>query len=140
MSLLKIIKKKGLTDIFLVLSFVGALISLILYSVFGVTIFNPHLSLAVIVTLSLVLVLEILLGLFGSKMGKYLAFLLVLYALMEYINSQATYVANVFVAIDGSTLSASFLGTFILMLVSLIGALVSAILAPDEAVLFRKEN
>jgi hypothetical protein len=140
MDFKSIIKKKGLGDIFLLVALIATVCSLILYIKTGITVFNPKLSNSVIASLIAALVLEALLLAIGSKIGKYVVYLLLLYSLIEYINTQATYIANIFVAIDGSTFSAGFICTIISFILGVAGALVSGILAKDESELFAKEK
>lgn len=138
-KVLSIIKRKGLGDIFMAAALLLAIVGLILYCLTGATIFNPNLNSKVIASLGVAVGLSILFLVFSTKMGRYLVYLLLLFAFIEFINSQVTYIANVFVAIDGSTFSASFVGTFLSILLAAILAFVSGILTKDEAEIFRLE-
>lgn len=140
MAFLSLIRKKNWGDVFLALSFILALAGLILYLNFGTTIFNPTLSMKLVVVIIVCLCFEGILLLIGSKIGKYIVFLLLLYAFIEYLGTQITYIANVMVAIDGSSFSASFLVTSGALVFSSLFALVSAIMAFDEKKMFHQEN
>jgi hypothetical protein len=134
-------RHKTLSDAFLAAGFLFAILALVFYLKTGITDFNPKINSAATTSLIVVLVLSFLLLFFGSKNGKYLAFLLVLYSFIQYLSSQATYIANVFVAIDGSTFSAGFIVTFLMYVFSFSFFLVSGILGTDEiAYLMEKEK
>lgn len=128
----KLITKKGLSDIFLLAAWVMTICGLVGYMNSGVTDFNPSLSNAVIVPLSFLVALGVILLVYGSKYGKILYYAIAIYALVEYINTQATYITNVFVSIDGSTFSVGFILTIIALILAFGLSLTSAILAKDD--------
>lgn len=131
---------KGLSDIFLLIALITTIAGLIGYVLTGITIFQTKLYNSVIVSLSVLLVLEILFLVFNSKMGKYACFVLSIYSLISYIGSQATYLANILVSIDGSTFSAGFILTILALILTFATTLVSAILAKDEQTLLAMEE
>lgn len=137
-------KKKGLGDIFLALSFVASLLGLLFYVIYGKTRFNPELSNEVIVPSILLIVAIALLGFIGFKEGKFIAFCFSIYVLIEYITTQATYIANVFVAIDGNSFTPQFLVALLGYLLTLILLLLSYLftkrfsLKEDKEVLHEK--
>lgn len=59
---------------------------------------------------------------------KYVAYLLCLYSFMWFIFSQVTYIANVFVAIDGYTFTSGFKNTVVFFVLSFIFVLLSGAL------------
>lgn len=136
----KLIRSKGLSDIFLAASEILAILGLIGYYQTGITIFNPTLSSSVIAPLIVAIVFGALLCVIGSKAGKYIDYLLLLFVFLEYINSQITYVANILVAIDGSTLSSGFILTCLALFLAFVFALVSGILSKDEKSLLQSKD
>lgn len=103
-----------------------------LYAKNGITEFNPALSQKAIIAAFVGAGLCAVSLVYERKPVKYLAYLAYLYAFMAFLNSQITYIANVFVSIDGSTFSAGFLLTAISFLLAAITALVSAALTKDR--------
>lgn len=66
-----------------------------------------------------------------SKALTYIAYLCGLYAWLEFLVSQINYIANVFVAIDGSSFSKAFLATAVLGLAAWILAVAAAVRHPS---------
>lgn len=60
---------------------------------------------------------------------RYIAYLFCLYAFMWFILSQAAYIGNVFVAIDGYTFTGGFIATTVMYVLSFLFTLLSAILS-----------
>ena len=119
---------KSLSGILMLSSLASGLVTLILYLFTGVTAFTPKLSTPMIIFLIVGLVLGAV-SLFipkFSKQIKYLVYIAFLFAMLMYISTQITYIANIFVAIDGTSFSASFIITFILVIASFVLALISA--------------
>lgn len=107
--ILKYLKEHMFLFIFNGLSFVFGLIALILYTTNGITEFNPNLSLNVILGLSLGLAFIVVsLILPKLRITLYLPFLMFLYGFLEYLVSQDTYIANIFVGIDTTGISSTF--------------------------------
>ena len=120
-------KNKGVGYYLLVPALICAVLSLILYHQTGITAFNPALSTTAIVCLWISAGLCLFSLILEIKPVKYAAYLICLFGFIGYIQSQITYITNVFVAIDGSSFSAGFIATaaafalaFILMLLSAI--------------------
>lgn len=134
---IKWFKTKDLSDAFLAGSFLCTLLSLILYCTTGTNEFATSLSSVLIAFLAVSLVLQLGLFYFGSKAGKYLSYLLLLYAFFYFIYTQITYIANVFVSIDGNSFSGGFIATIIFLLLAWALSLVAGILAKDEEDLIR---
>ena len=63
-----------------------------------------------------------------DKPIRYVAYLFCLYAFMWFIYSQVTYIANIFVAIDGYTFSGGFIATAVMYVLSFLFTLLAAIL------------
>ena len=61
------------------------------------------------------------------KPVKVLSYLAFFYAFFGFINSQATYVANIFVSIDGTTFSTGFILTAVAFVLAILTALVAVI-------------
>lgn len=100
----------------------------VLYAKNGITEFNPALSQKAIIAVFAGAALCAVSLAYECRPVKYLAYLAYLYAFMAFLNSQITYIVNVFVSIDGSTFSAGFLMTAASFLLAAILALVAAVL------------
>ena len=131
---------KDRSVILLLVSMLFQLVSLILYGATGLTEFTAELSSAVLAfsILSLIsgagIVLITVLGIcekYTKKVldiGIYVVYLFGLLACLFYITSQVNYLVNIFVAIDGTKLTAAFILTVLFFLFAWFAALVSAIL------------
>lgn len=131
---------KDRSVILLLVSMLFQLMSLILYGATGLTEFTAELSSAVLAfsILSLIsgagIVLITVLGIcekYTKKVldiGIYVVYLFGLLAWLFYITSQVNYLVNIFVAIDGTKLTAKFILTVLFFLFAWFAALVSAIL------------
>lgn len=118
-------------------------IALILYSLTGVNEFNETLSAPVLIfaivagihglllLLALILALDRYLRAFDALV--YLAYILGLLAFVFYIGSQANYLASVFVSIDGTSISAVFVLTVALLLLSSFAFLFAGIFLKKKA-------
>lgn len=95
----------------------------------GATSFNPELNVWALVCIWSGVVLSAVTVVWDFKDIRYIAAMLFLYGFMWYIYSQVTYIANVFVAIDGYGFTAEFLITFIFLLLSFVSALLAGILS-----------
>ena len=98
-----------------------------LYAANGVTAFSPKLEARAIVYAAISLAVCLATLVVDFKPLKYVAYLLGLYAFMWFVYSQVTYIANVFVAIDGYAFSAGFVATLVCYVAAAVVALVSAI-------------
>lgn len=112
--------------LFSLAALVLSLATLIIYIKTGRNEFNTSLSMQVIVPLGIMAAVELLSIFKGVQLLEYAAYLCGLYAWLEYLSSQVYYIVNVFVAIDGTTFSASFLATVICGMLSWIAALIAA--------------
>lgn len=106
---------------------VCGIVAYILYANNGITSFNPSLNSGAVgcawagaALCAVTLVLDF-------KEIKYAAAMVYLYGFMCFLYSQITYIANVFVAIDGYGFTAGFIGTFITFLLSFVLALLAGI-------------
>ena len=135
----------SLSSIFLALGVVLEAIGLIAYAVKGVDEFNDALSLPVLILAISALALSLFL--YASKaffsdssvvnpifeVGVYSGYLLALMGFLYYIVSQVNYLANVFVAIDGTTISFPFILTAGSFLLAFVFMLLSGILGKKDA-------
>ena len=131
---------KSLSGILMIISIVASIAALILYILTGVTPFTPKLSTPVIIFLSIGIpfgIASIFIPKF-SKQIKYLAYIMFLFAFLMFVVAEITYIANIFVAIDGTSFSASFIITFIMLIASFVLALISG--NKEEDRLERKED
>lgn len=111
-----------------VLSFICAVVTLILYVTMGKNEFNTELSGKVIAFYCIIIAASVFLCVMEIRYGKFIVYLLGLVAWLEYFVTQINYIANVFTAIDGSTFSVAFIMTVIFGALVWLAALVSAIL------------
>ncbi len=102
--------------------------ALCLYQKNGVTSFNPELNASAIAYISVCIALCVIGLVIDFKPVKYVAYLLCLYSFMWFIYSQVTYIANVFVAIDGYGFTSGFKATMAMFVISFIFVLFSAVL------------
>ncbi len=110
------------------LAVVCGMLAGILYICTGVSSFNPDLNVSALVCIWVAVVMCAVSAVFDFKDIRYVAAMLFLYGLLMYIDSQVTYIANVFVAIDGYGFTAGFLSTLIFSLLSFVVALLAGIL------------
>ena len=123
MKIKEFFARKGVGYYLLLPALICAVAALVLYTQTGITQFNPSLSTAALVCLGISAGLCLVSLIFEFKPIKYLAYLICLYGFFAYVQSQITYIANVFVSIDGNSFTATavlFLLAFVLMLVSAI--------------------
>ena len=110
------------------LAVVCGMLAGILYICTGVSSFNPDLNVSALVCIWVAVAMCAVSAVFDFKDIRYVAAMLFLYGLLMYIDSQVTYIANVFVAIDGYGFTAGFLSTLIFSLLSFVVALLAGIL------------
>lgn len=139
-NILRFFLKKDLSTLFTIIAAVLSFGFMIAYVNTGITEFNDELEIKAIVFSIVTGVLGILFALFEVKTGRYLAFIIQLYVLVSYIKGQANYIGNVFTSIDGSTFSAGFIITALLLVVSIGLFLAGAIMCDDELEILRKEK
>lgn len=108
-----------------------SIVAICLYVENGVTSFNPDLNVSAITYISVCLALcliSLVADLFIEiKAIKYIAYLLCLYSFMWFIYSQVTYIANVFVAIDGYGFSGGFIATAVMYVLSFVFVLLAGV-------------
>ena len=73
-------------------------------------------------------------------MGILIDYLFALLAFMFYVTTQVNYLANVMVSIDGTTISASFIFTFLFYLIGFVLILISGITSKKLYQVAEKEN
>lgn len=110
------------------LAVVCGMLAGILYICTGVSSFNPDLNVSALVCIWVAVAMCAVSAVLDFKDIRYVAAMLFLYGLLMYIDSQVTYIANVFVAIDGYGFTAGFLSTLIFSLLSFVVALLAGIL------------
>ena len=76
--------------------------------------------------------LSVLFSVFEIKAGKYILYLFFLWGWLEYLISEAAYISNVFVSIDGNSFSVEFILTAVFGFIGWVAALVSAIVQKKE--------
>ena len=103
-----------------------------LYAKYGVTEFSPTLNQSAVIALWVGVALSLIGIVTNWKPVKVLAYLAFFYAFFGFANSQATYVANIFVSIDGTTFSAGFIMTAAAFILSIVVALISAIVTKTK--------
>lgn len=119
---------KGIGYYLTVLAIVFCILSLCLYAQNGVTSFNPELNANSIAFMSVGLGLAVIgMGL-DYKEIRYVAYLFCLFSFLWFLFSQVTYIANVFVAIDGYGFSGGFIATAVMYVLAFVFMLLSAVL------------
>lgn len=119
----------------LILGSIMALVAMIVYLVSGTTVFNPDLNFVVVAFSIIGMALAIVPFFFpGEKLFFYLPYLCYLFAFLEYLVSQATYITNIFVSIDETSVSGSFLSITILYLLSFVSSLLGGIFAKERKI------
>ncbi len=103
--------------------------ALCLYRVNGVTSFSPELNQNAIVYVIVCLSICVVSLVVDFKPLRYIAYLFCLYGFMWFILSQAAYIGNVFVAIDGYTFTGGFIATTVMYVLSFVFTLLAAILS-----------
>ena len=101
----------------------------ILYQKTGVTEFSPALYPTALYTAWGAAALSVISLFLNWKPLKYATYLLALYSFIQYIASQATYIVNVFVSIDGTTFSSGMIATASAYLLAIVVGLIAAITA-----------
>lgn len=125
-------QKRGVGFYFSLAAFASALGMLILYNQTGITTFTPILSEKVVALLGVCIALSVLFAVFEIKLGKYLLYLFCFWMWLEYLISEASYISNVFVSIDGNSFSSNFILTVVFGLLAWLLALIAAILQKAE--------
>lgn len=123
----------------IIASFLLALCGLIVYIKTGTNDFSLKINTTVIVSCIIGLVfcfIPIIINKF--RILYFFPWFCFFFAFLNFITSQVNYIANVLVSIDGSSLSAGFLATAILLLLSAICSLISGCLTKENSVL--KDN
>ncbi len=103
-----------------------------LYAKYGITEFSPALNQNAVIALWVGVALSLIGIVTNWKPVKVLAYLAFFYAFFGFSNSQATYVANIFVSIDGTTFSAGFIMTAAAFILAIIVALIAAIVTKTK--------
>lgn len=124
--------KRSISFLFIALGVAFTAAMLITYALSGISTFTPVLSTKVIVLESICIGLGVLLALFEVKNGKYGLYLLSLWAWLEFLFYEASYISNVLVGIDGNQFSIGFILTTVFGLLAWVCILVSAILQKRE--------
>ena len=107
-------------------------LALILYLTTGKTQFTPTLSTSVIVFLIIGIVSSLVSVFFENKYIKYVSYWCFLFAFLQYILAEITYISNIFVSIDGTSFSFEFIITFIALIGSFVCVLISANMQKDK--------
>jgi len=136
MSANKTVKKQGFirgaADILCIAAIILAFAAYFLYRGNGINEFSPQLSQSAIIW-TLAGAAVCLAGLLlHSRLVRFAAYLMLLYAFLGFINAQITYIANVFVSIDGNTFTPGFIMTAVSFVLAIVTALLSAVLIRRE--------
>ena len=125
----KFLSGKGVGYYLTLPALIFGILAIVMYGRTGITDFNTQLSTSALVCgwigvglLAVSLVIEF-------RPVKYVAYLLFLYAFFAYIQTQATYIANVFVSIDGNTFTSGFIATVVFYVLSFVVTLFAAVLS-----------
>lgn len=124
----KFLAGKGIGYYLTVPALVFCVVALCLYCKNGITSFSPELNTSAIAYICVCIALCAISLAVDFKPVKYIAYLLCLYSFMWFIYSQVTYIANVFVAIDGYTFTGEFIGTLVFFVLSFVFVLLAGVL------------
>ncbi len=122
------LKGKGVGYYLTLPALIFCVAALCLYYQNGITSFNPELNMGAVGLIAASIVLSVISLIADFKPVRYLAYLLCLGSFMGFILSQATYIANVFVAIDGYTFTVGFIATVVMYVLSIVFTLLAGIL------------
>lgn len=125
-------KRRGVSFYLTLVSLAFLIATLVTYATTGISTFTPVLSVKVITLLSVCMALALLFAAFEFKAGKYLLFLFCLWAWLEYFVSEAAYISNVLVSIDGNTFGIGFMLIVAFGALAWVSALVAAIVQKKE--------
>lgn len=125
------IKNNLISVILLGVTAVASLIAGILYIATGVTAFALKLDYVVVVLCFVAAAIALISIVFGFKTLKYLTFVALLAALLEFVRVELDFIANVFVGIDRTSFTPSFIITLVMLLVGLVAGLVSGITSKE---------
>ena len=103
-----------------------------LYAKYGITEFSPALNKSAVIAVWVGVGLSVIGIVTNWKPVKVLSYLAFFYAFFGFINSQATYVANIFVSIDGTTFSLGFILTAAAFFLAIVVALITAIVTKTK--------
>ena len=103
--------------------------AVLLYCKTGVTEFSPALYPSAVWSAWAAAAISLISLCINRKPVKYLSYLLALYSFIQYLSSQATYIVNVFVSIDGTTFSSGMIATSVMYLLAIVLGLAAAITA-----------
>ena len=132
-KVLNYIKGRKVNFYLYILAFIFAIVSIILYVNSGVNEFSTSLnSLSLAFTILGIISFVPLLFIKKVKIIYYLPYLFLLFGFLEYLVSQARYIANILVSIDGTTFSSAFITTVVMYLISIVLSLVAALLTKEE--------
>ena len=109
-----------------------SLCSLIVYGLTGKTEFSPDLDSVVFVTGGLAIAFAIASCFYEHKLIRDASFLLALYSFIEFIGTQANYIANLITAIDNSSVSIGFVFSVIFFFLAFVCYLVSVFLTKKK--------
>ena len=98
-----------------------------LYAKYGITEFSPALNKSAVIAVWVGVGLSVIGIVTNWKPVKVLSYLAFFHAFFGFINSQATYVANIFVSIDGTTFSLGFILTAAAFFLAIVVALIAVI-------------
>ena len=125
----KFLSGKGVGYYLTLPAIIFGILAIVMYGKTGITDFNTQLSTGVLVCGWIGVGLLIISLAFEFKPVKYVAYLLFLFAFFAYIQTQATYIANVFVSIDGNTFTGGFIATVVFYVLSFVVTLLAAALS-----------
>lgn len=130
------LKTRGVGYYLTLPAIVFSIVAICLYCKNGITSFNRELNSRAIGYVVACIVLCVVSLVVDCKPIRYVAYLLCLYAFLWFIYSQVTYIANVFIAIDGYGFSGGFIATLVFYVLAFGFTLASAI--ADHAAPWRK--
>ena len=121
------LKARGIGTYVTLLAVIFTVAAALSYQENGVTEFSPSLDAAVVTACGVAAALFLLSLILNVKPIRYAGYLAALYAFMKYIATQVTYLANVLVSIDGTTISGGMKKTLFFFAAAILCGLIGAI-------------
>lgn len=108
------------------------IVSLVLYITCGITEYTPDFYVSIFVVLGIAIVLAIVTLVFEMKPLREISILLGVFLLVDFIGFEVTYIANVFVSIDGASFSASFIFMMIFFILDIVLPIFSVVFSEKK--------
>lgn len=130
--MIKLNLNRGPIIIFQLGSILFSILFLLFYIFFGNTVFHPSYEIEIFIFSIVVLLLSVFSFIYPNKIIEEVNFAFSLLAFIFYINTQLTYITNIFVGIDNTSISIGFVFNFLFGILSFSFILTSSILEKND--------